>query len=99
HAGIISYPPLHHTENSHPTKLFEYIHYRLPIIVDNHWPWTHDFNDVQPFALFDFSNPDYTSLLETLKTKSFYLTEAKDVTWLSEEKKLLEITSQIIKRR
>ena len=88
--GIISYPDSLHTANAHPTKLFEYLSARLPIILDQHWAWTESYLDCEPFAFIDFTRPDYQSLLHELKTKKFYTKTPEEVTWKSEEPKLLQ---------
>ncbi len=94
-AGIISYPPSHHTKNSHPTKLFEYLSAQLPIILERHWPWTEHYLQYQPFIFFDFSKPDYPALLHELKTKQCYPRVPEDVTWASEQPKFLAIMEKI----
>ena len=94
-AGIISYPFSHHTKNSHPTKLFEYLSAQLPIILERHWPWTEQYLQYQPFIFFDFSKPDYPALLHELKTKQCYPRVPEDVTWASEQPKFLAIMGKI----
>jgi glycosyltransferase involved in cell wall biosynthesis len=37
--GIVCYPPSRHTENTVPTKLYEYLACQLPILLQNHRPW------------------------------------------------------------
>ena len=94
-AGIISYPHSHHTKNSHPTKLFEYLSAQLPIILERRWPWTEQYLQYQPFIFFDFSKPDYPALLHELKTKQCYSRVPEDVTWASEQPKFLAIIGKI----
>lgn len=89
-AGIISYPVAPHTQNSTPTKLFEYLQCKLPIIQEAHWPWVQRYEKYQPFIFFDFSKGNPAKLLNDLKTKSFYPTTPQDVSWESEEGKLLK---------
>ncbi len=94
-AGIISYPRSHHTKNSHPTKLFEYLSAQLPIVLERHWPWAEQYLQYQPFIFFDFSKPDYPTLLHELKTKQCYPRAPEDVTWASEQPKFLAIMGKI----
>ena len=94
-AGIISYPRSPHTENSHPTKLFEYLNAQLPIILEPHWPWVTRYEKHQPFILIDFSKPDYKALLQQLRTGHFYITAPIDITWTSEEPKLLRLIANL----
>ena len=88
-AGILSYPSSHHTSNSHPTKLFEYLNAGLPIILQDRWPWIERFAGCQPFIIYDSAKPDFPSLLKALKTQSFYSQKAQDVTWASEEPRFI----------
>lgn len=93
--GILSYPSSHHTSNSHPTKLFEYLSAQLPIILERHWPWISHYEINEPFVFFNFSNPDYPTLLRELKTKKFYPQPPEEVTWKSEETKLLRALNNL----
>ncbi len=88
--GILSYPLLYHTKNSKPTKLFEYLNGGLPIILEKQWPWVEQYQKYEPFLLFDFSHPDYATLLQGLLTKSFYPSVPAEITWDYEEKAFLE---------
>ena len=88
--GIMAYPLLPHTANSHPTKLFEYLSAQLPIILERHWPWKNAYEQYEPFAFINFTKPDYPTLLQELRTKRFYTKAPAEVSWKSEESKLLK---------
>ena len=88
--GILAYPLSNHSSNSHPTKLFEYLDAQLPIILERHWLWTKTYEQYEPFAFVNFSKPDYTTLLQELETKKFYPKAPTEVSWNSEEEKLLK---------
>lgn len=88
--GIMAYPLSNHSSNSHPTKLFEYLDAQLPIILERHWPWTKEYEQYEPFVFINFSKPDYTTLLRELETKKFYLKAPDEISWKSEETKLLK---------
>ena len=88
--GILAYPLSNHSLNSHPTKLFEYLDAQLPIILERHWLWTKTYEQYEPFAFVNFSKPDYTTLLHELETKKFYPKAPTEVSWNSEEEKLLK---------
>ncbi len=94
--GIIAYPPSHHTRNSHPTKLFEYLNHQLPIILDRQWTWIERYLEYQPFAFFNFTNPDYSALLNDLKSKTFYPRTPENVTWESEKTVFLTALGKFI---
>jgi glycosyltransferase involved in cell wall biosynthesis len=94
--GIISYPPNPSTINSVPTKLFEYLGYRLPILLIDHPLWVkvcEPYNAAIPF------NPEAisaTEIVATIKGGKFYTTLPQDVFWSSEEKKVLQMMVGII---
>jgi hypothetical protein len=94
-AGIISYPPSHHTLNSYPTKLFEYLQARLPIIVEKRWPWVEEYEGCDPFIVVDFANPDADRIVNEIKSRFFYTTLPQDVTWESEARRLLEMVENL----
>lgn len=87
-AGVIAYWPLPHTVNSVPTKLYEYLQARLPILTENHWPWVNRFAYCKPFVLANFENTDSKSILNSLISNTFY-TEAPTQTGWKEEATLL----------
>ena len=88
--GIISYPSNRSTINSVPTKLYEYLGYRLPILLIDHPLWVkvcEPYNAAIPFNPETFSA---TEVLTAIKRGTFYTTLPQDVFWSSEEKKLLQ---------
>ncbi len=87
--GIIYYPPSPHVENSMPTKLYEYLGCQLPILLQNYKPWMDLCQPYQAAISIDFAKPDANSVLEQMNTQSFYCEVPTDVTWASEEPKLL----------
>ncbi|HMG93880.1 MAG TPA: hypothetical protein VK589_27665 [Chryseolinea sp.] len=94
--GVISYPLNPSTINSVPTKLYEYLAFRLPILLIDNTQWQSicdAYNAAIPF------NPDTLSaenLLSALKAQKFYTTLPQDVFWSSEEKKLLQTMETIV---
>ena len=94
-AGFISYPPSYHTLNSHPTKLFEYLHAGLPIIVEGRWPWIEEYASSEPFILVDFAKPDAERIVSELQSRVFYKVAPQNVTWESEATKLLEMLASL----
>jgi glycosyltransferase involved in cell wall biosynthesis len=88
--GIISYPANPSTINSIPTKLFEYLAFRLPILLIENVKWQ---NICDPYnAAISFNHDTFSAadLLTALKSRKFYTNLPQDVFWLSEEKKLLQ---------
>ena len=89
HFGFIYYPSSPHTQNSIPTKLYEYLGCRLPILLQNYKPWMDMTNPYRASINIDFSNPAVSSILETMKNFNFYTTAPTHTNWESEEPKLL----------
>jgi glycosyltransferase involved in cell wall biosynthesis len=88
-AGLITYLPLPHILNSVPTKLYEYLQARLPIITENHWPWVNRFASSTPFVYADFENPDPKSILNSLINNSFYTEAPAQTDWNDEATRLM----------
>jgi hypothetical protein len=89
--GIIHYPFSPHTENKIPTKLYEYLSARLPMIIQDYQPWVDRCTPHQAAIPIQFSpSLDAVGLLKKMKQTEFYTTSPTDVSWSSEEKKLLD---------
>ena len=94
--GMITYQINPSTMNSIPTKLYEYLGFRLPILLVNHKPWV-DF--CLPYAaavVFDSGNPDAGRMYEEMMHREFYTTEPDLVYWESEEPKLLQVVAGVL---
>lgn len=95
--GIVCYPSSPHTENKIPTKLFEYLSARLPIILQGHKPWVQRCAPFQAAIPIQFSSSlDATALLNKMKQSTFYTASPTDVTWSAEEKKLLDAMREVL---
>lgn len=96
HFGLIYYPSSPHTQNSIPTKLYEYMGCLLPILLHDYQPWTELTKPCQASINIDFSNPDSSSILQKMRTTQFYTTPPDNVSWESEEQKLLDAIQKLI---
>jgi hypothetical protein len=97
--GLITYEINPATMNSIPTKLYEYLGFKLPILLINHKPWV-DF--CYPFSaaiVFDKNSIDSVSLFKEMTSKIFYTAEPADVYWESEEPKLMRVVSELLVSR
>jgi len=94
--GIICYPASVHTENSMPTKLYEYTGYRLPILLQDHAPWVSFCSSFQGAVSVDFDRFEAAELLQKMKG-SFYTNPSKNVTWAEEGQELIAALSKITK--
>jgi glycosyltransferase involved in cell wall biosynthesis len=88
-AGIIAYPHNNSTSNAIPTKLYEYLGYKLPILLTSHAPWVALCEPYNAAVVFDFHHIDAATLLHSLKTRQFYATSPDNVFWESEHSRLI----------
>lgn len=89
--GMITYEINPSTMNAIPTKLYEYLGYKLPILLVNHKAWV-DF--CQPYSaavVFDRNNIHAAIICKEMMQKNFYTTEPIAVYWETEEPKLLGV--------
>jgi hypothetical protein len=93
--GIICYPSSPHTESSIPTKLYEYLSARLPILLQDRQSWIDLCNPSQACIPVNFDNLQAPELLSKMRTQSFYSTPPQEVTWEREGRKLLELLAKI----
>ena len=92
--GLVTYPPSPHTENSMPTKLYEYVAAKLPILLCDHKPWV-EFCHQHGAALVLGDSLNTTELLAQMKSSVFYKQEAVVISWVTEEQKLLRVLGKI----
>lgn len=94
--GIIAYPKNKSTENKIPTKLFEYLGLRLPIILIDELN-LHTY--CLQYGACIAANPagyDAGEILERMKSDNFYTSNPKDVYWDAEEIKLEAIVQKLL---
>ena len=95
HFGIISYPPSRHTRNRIPTKLFEYMSARLPILLTDNPTWAAVTAPVSAAIAVDFRNPDVDAILADMGRKDFYTGPVSGFLWASEHQKLIDLVSTL----
>jgi glycosyltransferase involved in cell wall biosynthesis len=93
--GIIYYPRSPHTENKIPTKLFEYLACRLPVLLQDHKPWTELADQYNAAINVDFKHPEVEAIIAKNHSDSFYSKRPDGMSWETEEKKLLNLLSSI----
>ncbi len=96
HAGIIAYLHLPQTQNTVPTKLFEYLQASLPILTEKHWTWADRYEQCRPFVFTNFETPDIDLIINQLSNSSLYPIPAPDTGWNTEVTKLLEIIKLVV---
>ena len=96
--GIVSYPLSPHVENSIPTKLYEYLSCRLPILLQNHLPWTQFCQQYDGAIALDFNCFEAKEILRSMTSKTFYSKiqdHATELTWVSEEARFLAVIQKL----
>lgn len=89
--GIIFYPSNKSTINSTPTKLYEYLANKLPIIIQNNPKWQAICEAHSAGIAIDFSDYQAEDLLQQMKNDTYYTSAQNDqFLWISEETKLLQ---------
>jgi glycosyltransferase involved in cell wall biosynthesis len=91
--GIIAYPPNPATEQSVPTKLYEYLGYRLPILLIDHPEWQAYCARSQAAIVFNPGHINAVAILQQMLSQRFYTSPVDDVFWNSEEMKLIDAIS------
>jgi len=88
--GIVCYPLSKHIVNSIPTKVYEYLAYRLPMLLQQHPPWEKLCEPYRAAVIVPASAFSPEQVLSEMKGP-FYTCAPQDVTWKSEEYKLLKV--------
>jgi glycosyltransferase involved in cell wall biosynthesis len=94
--GIIAYPHNKSTRSSIPTKLYEYLGHQLPIMLIDHSPWVDLCSPFQAAVVFDPRHIQASQMLDSINTQKFYSRIPDDVYWISEERKLLNVVSELV---
>jgi glycosyltransferase involved in cell wall biosynthesis len=92
--GIISYPVNPSTVNTLPTKLYEYMGCKLPILLINHPPWVAIASQYRAAIVFDSENLDTSKIMAEIQKGIFYTSEPVDIFW--EEGDLLTAIRNIL---
>lgn len=94
--GIVAYPPNPATAGSIPTKLYEYLGHKLPVILINHKPWVALCKKYDAAVVFNYPDTDYQQLYQAMTTMRFYSAHPQEVLWHSEEPRLFQAIKQLI---
>ena len=91
--GIISYPGSPHTARRTPTKLFEYMSARLPILLSDNPRWRALAEPVSAAIMVDFPNPTLEKILAEMNSRNFYTQPVDEFLWTSEKQKLIDLVN------
>lgn len=91
HFGLISYLPNKSTMNCIPTKLYEYLAYRLPVICQPNPIWAEIIQHYQAGLIVDFQKTNPQNVLKDLYRGQFYTQkrDSKELFWEGEAEKLI----------
>lgn len=95
--GLITYEINPSTMNSIPTKLYEYLGFRLPVLLVNHKPWVEFCLPHSAAVVFDPHHFDAATIYGEMLEREFYTTEPSDVYWETEEPKLLQVVESVLR--
>jgi glycosyltransferase involved in cell wall biosynthesis len=97
--GFVSHQPVPSIENCFPTRIYEYMALRLPIILQHHSLWTSYCEKWDAAIVTDFNNYSCKKIVEQLQQRKFYQKGIpSDLFWqIQEEKKLLKEVDRIMK--
>lgn len=97
HFGLLPYQPNKSTMNCIPTKLYEYLAYRLPMIVQHNPVWEEKIAPFPAGIMIDYADFNPPEVLQKMTGTTFFRTlPGDDIYWEAEEKKLLSYFNTII---
>ncbi|HTE33470.1 MAG TPA: hypothetical protein VK666_23975 [Chryseolinea sp.] len=86
--GVVSYPPNVSTRDALPTKLFEYLGYKLPMLLTDHQPWVTYCQEYPAAVVFQAQAFDPKAVLHQMHQMQFFITTPDQVFWDDQEEKL-----------
>jgi glycosyltransferase involved in cell wall biosynthesis len=90
HFGIICYPGTDHVRNRIPTKLYEYLACRLPVLLENNPQWMAIAATVNGYIPVDFDHPDIESILMMMHKTGYCVGPIDGFLWEPEVERLVE---------
>ncbi len=89
--GLIAHQPNLSTQNCIPTKIYEYLGLRLPILLQSHALWESVIAPYHAGVVLDYNNFHPEFIWEQINTGGFYTTTpGPEITWKRESVKLLK---------
>ena len=94
--GMVTYQINPSTMNSIPTKLYEYLGFKLPILLVNHKPWVDFCSPCEAAVVFDPAHFDASAIYREMMSHTFYTADISQVYWETEEAKLLSAVQKVL---
>lgn len=92
--GLVAHQPNPSTENCIPTKIYEYLGLRLPMILQSHPLWESVVASYSAAVVLDFNRFHPHGVWKKLHETKFYTTlPGPEISWESEEQKLIALLS------
>lgn len=95
--GLFPYAPNESTKGKYPTKIFEFVGYKVPFIIQNNSEWNEfilDHNAGFSFNFFNQSHETTLSFWESIKSNPLNAKEISDnIYWSTEEMKLQKVVN------
>lgn len=96
--GIINYELNPAIKNCFPTRIYEYMANRLPILIQNYPTWSDFCLKYEAGIRVDFSTTNFKSLIKQMKNNLFYSKRIpNEIYWEEDKEKLLSLFERIIK--
>ena len=90
--GLVSHQPNPSTENCIPTKIYEYLGMKLPMILHVHPPWESVVEPYQAAIVMDYNRFDPHEIWKRMHHSNFYTRlPGEEISWQKEAEKLLAI--------
>lgn len=95
--GLVANLPDRATHYKIPTKLYEYLGYKLPIVLTEHAHWMAYCKPYNAAISADFTAPNVAAILHRMKTTTFYTSIPQNVLWDTEAERLLHLFKILLK--
>lgn len=98
--GLLPYLPNKSTQGKWPTKLYEYMTFKLPFLIQKNDLWNQFILENQAGLTFDFTNQNQEetqSIWSELNSRKFYTnTRLSKIYWSTQEKLLLTVVDKLL---
>jgi glycosyltransferase involved in cell wall biosynthesis len=94
--GLVTYQINPSTMNSVPTKIYEYLGFRLPVLLVNHRPWVDFCLPYSAAIVFDANHFDAAVIYRDMMERTFYTANPDTVYWEAEEPRLLAAVESVL---
>lgn len=95
--GLLPYNLAPHIKSRFPTKIYEHLAVKLPIIITDNPPWTKFCKEHSAGISIDFSNYSSYKVIDLIKNTCFFeKTDYEDILWKPEGKKVISVIKALL---